>query len=129
MELLTPAEQVERMLNTDVLIGVLGSGFANSVFMLPGSVAVSFSPPFVGGFFFSTMAEYSQIRYSPVFNYSIVPPKECNRLLGVYGEMKSDSEYCLSTLYTSDIYFNIGTVSSILRQALIHLRIHKFHTQ
>ena len=42
MELLTPAEQVERMLNTDVLIGVLGSGFANSVFMLPGSVAVSF---------------------------------------------------------------------------------------
>ena len=97
--------------------------------MLPGSVAVSFSPPFVGGFFFSTMAEYSQIRYIPVFNYSIVPPKECNRLLGVYGEMKSDSEYCLSTLYTSDIYFNIGTVSSILRQALIHLRIHKFHTQ
>jgi singapore isolate B (sub-type 7) whole genome shotgun sequence assembly, scaffold_15 len=129
MELLTPAQQVERMMTTDVLIGVLGSGFANSVFMLPGSVAVSFSPPFVGGFFFSTMAEYSQIRYIPVFNYSIIPPKECTGLLGQYGEMKSDSEYCLSTLYTSDIYFNIGTISSILRQALTHLRIHKFRTQ
>ena len=129
MELLTPAQQVERMVNTDVLIGVLGSGFANSVFMLPGSVCVSFSPPFVGGFFFSTMAEYAQIRYIPVFNYSITPPKECTGLLGVYGEMKSDSEYCLSTLYTSDIYFNLGTVSSILRQALTHLRIHKFRTQ
>ena len=129
MELLTPAQQVERMMTTDVLIGVLGSGFANSVFMLPGSVAVSFSPPFVGGFFFSTMAEYSQIRYIPVFNDSIIPPKECTGLLGQYVEMKADSVDCLSTLYTSDIYFNIGTISSILRQALTHLRIHKFRTQ
>lgn len=48
MELLTPEEQAATMLNTDVLIGVLGSGFANVIYMLPGSVAISFSPPFVG---------------------------------------------------------------------------------
>ena len=129
MELLTPEEQAATMLNTDVLIGVLGSGFANVIYMLPGSVAISFSPPFVGGFFFSTMAEYCQIRYLPVYNYSIVPPNECTGLLGTYGEMKGDSEYCLSTLYTADIYFNIGTMSSLMRQSLTHLRIHKYHTQ
>lgn len=129
MELLTPEEQAATMLNTDVLIGVLGSGFANVIYMLPGSVAISFSPPFVGGFFFSTMAEYCQIRYLPVYNYSIVPPNECTGLLGTYGEMKGDSEYCLSTLYTADIYFNIGTMSSLMHQSLTHLRIHKYHTQ
>ena len=129
MELLEPKAQAQRMLTTDVLLGVLGSGFANAIFMLPGSVIVSFSPPFVGGFFFSTMAEYCQVRYIPVYNYSIVPPNECNGLLGPYGEMTGNSEYCLSTLYTADIYFNIGTVSSIMRQALTHIRIHKYHTQ
>ena len=125
MELLEPGDQARVMLGTDVLIGVLGSGFANAIFMLPGSVIVSFSPPFVGGFFFSTMAEYCQIRYIPVFNYSIVPPNECSGLLGPYGEMQGKSEYCLSTLYTSDIYFNIGTLSSIMQQALIHLRANR----
>lgn len=43
--------------------------------------------------------------------------------------MKGDSEYCLSTLYTADIYFNIGTMSSLMRQSLTHLRIHKYYTQ
>lgn len=37
MELLTPEEQAATMLNTDVLIGVLGSGFANVIYMLPGA--------------------------------------------------------------------------------------------
>ena len=127
MELLEPGAQARVMMNTDVLIGVLGSGFANAIYMLPGSVTVSFSPPFVGGFFFSTMAEYCQIRYIPVFNYSIIPPNECTGLLGTYGEMQGKSEYCLSTLYTADIYFNIGTLSSIMQQALIHIRVNKYH--
>ena len=129
MELLDPRTQAQRMVDTDILLGVLGSGFANAIFMLPGSVIVSFSPPFVGGFFFSTMAEFCQVRYIPVYNYSIVPPNECSGLLKEYGEMSGKSEYCLSTLYTATVYFNLGAVSTILRQALTHVRVFKYHTQ
>ena len=122
-------EQAQRMVDTDILLGVLGSGFANAIFMLPGSVIVSFSPPWVGGFFFSTMAEFCQVRYIPVYNYSIVPPNECTGLITEYGEMTGKSEYCLSTLYTATVYFNLGAVSTILRQALTHVRVFKYHTQ
>ena len=129
MELLDPRTQAQRMVDTDILLGVLGSGFANAIFMLPGSVIVSFSPPWVGGFFFSTMAEFCQVRYIPVYNYSIVPPNECTGLITEYGEMTGKSEYCLSTLYTATVYFNLGAVSTILRQALTHVRVYKYHTQ
>ena len=69
------------------------------------------------------------MRYIPVYNYSIVPPNECTGLITEYGEMTGKSEYCLSTLYTATVYFNLGAVSTILRQALTHVRVFKYHTQ
>ena len=77
LELLTPKQQIHTLMNTDIFIGILGSGFINVIFMIPGSVAISYSPPNVGGFFFNTVSEFAQVRYIGVYNSSVAFPPEC----------------------------------------------------
>ena len=74
LELLTPKQQIHTLMNTDIFIGILGSGFINVIFMIPGSVAISYSPPNVGGFFFNTVSEFAQVRYIGVYNSSVAFP-------------------------------------------------------
>lgn len=63
LELMKPSDQIATLAKTDVFIGALGSGFANVIYMLPGSVVISYSPPHVGGFFFDTLCEMSRVHY------------------------------------------------------------------
>ena len=124
LELLTPAEQIQVMVHTDIFVGALGSGFANVVFMLPGSVAISYSPPHVGGFFFDTLSEMAGIHYIPVFNSSTPFPPECHKRINANGE--STIRACLDVLYANNIYMDVEQLAYLLDAAIIHLRSEKY---
>lgn len=124
LELLSPNKQIETLSNTDVFIGVLGSGFANVIFMLPGSVAISYSPPNVGGFFFNTVSEFARVRYIGVYNSSIPFPPECRNRVNANGE--STVRSCLDLLYAENVYMEIEQLKSLLAVAVIHLKSVKY---
>ena len=112
------------MVHTDVFVGALGSGFANVVYMLPGSVAISYSPPHVGGFFFDTLSEMAGIHYIPVFNSSTPFPPECHKRINANGE--STIRACLDVLYANNIYMDVEQLAYLLDTAIIHLRSEKY---
>lgn len=124
LELMTPREQIETLSQTDVFIGALGSGFANVVYMIPGSVAISYSPPHVGGFFFDTLCELARIHYIGVFNSSAPLPPECRNRINANGE--STVRACLDILYADNIFMNVEQLESLLVSAVIHLNAFKF---
>ena len=120
LELLTPKQQINTLMNTDIFIGILGSGFINVLFMIPGSVAISYSPPNVGGFFFNTVSEFAQIRYIGVYNSSIAFPPECKNRINANGESVIRS--CLDLLYQANVYMNIDQLQDLINVAIIHLK-------
>lgn len=124
LELMMPKEQIETLSKTDVFIGALGSGFANVVYMVPGSVAISYSPPHVGGFFFDTLCELSRIHYIGVFNSSAPFPPECKNRINANGE--STVRACLDILYADNIFMDVEQLESLLTSAKIHLNAFKF---
>ena len=124
MELLEPAKQVETMVNTDIFIGALGSGFANVIFMIPGSVIISYSPPHIGGFFFQTMAEFARVRYLAVFNNSVPYPPECKNRVNGFGESVVRS--CVDVLYQENVYIEIEQLKGLLSVSLVHLKSVKY---
>ena len=124
LELLTPAKQIETLANTDIFVGVLGSGFANGIFMIPGSVAISYSPPHVGGFFFQTVSEFARIRYIAVFNSSTPFPPECKNRVNSNGESVIRS--CLDLLYADNVYMEIEQLQFFLQVAIVHLKSTKY---
>ena len=124
LELLTPAQQIQVMVDTDIFIGALGSGFANVVYMLPGSVAISYSPPHVGGFFFDTLSEMAGVHYIGVYNSSTPFPPECHRRINANGE--STIRACLDVLYADNIHMHVEQLERLLESAIIHLRSNKY---
>ena len=124
LELLQPREQASILANTDIFIGVLGSGFANVIYMLPGSVAISFSPPNVGGLFFNTVSEFARVHYLGVYNSSVPFPPECRNRVNANGESVIRS--CLDLLYASDIFIDLHQLDALMDSAVIHLRSEKY---
>ena len=124
LELLEPAHQVQTMVNTDIFVGALGSGFANVIFMVPGSVIISYSPPNIGGFFFQTMAEFARIRYLAVFNHSVPFPPECKNRVNGFGESVVRS--CVDVLYQNNIYMELEQLKGLLAVAIVHLKSVKY---
>ncbi|KAK8797042.1 hypothetical protein WA158_004252 [Blastocystis sp. Blastoise] len=124
LEKLSPKEQVEAVMRTDILVGSLGSGFVNAIFMLPGSVVIVASPPFIGGFFFHSIAEYSNIWYLPMYNYTYTVPPACEGKLGTFGEVLD--EKCGQLLYQDNVYIVPGVLENYLKISAVHLKIHKY---
>ena len=119
-----PSEQITTLAKTDIFIGALGSGFANVIYMLPGSVVISYSPPHVGGFFFDTLCEMSRVHYIGVYNSSTSFPPECKNRINANGE--STIRACLDVLYAGDIFVNIEQLRYLLTSAIIHLKSEKY---
>lgn len=124
LELLKPSEQVAVMANTDIFIGALGSGFVNVVYMLPGSVAISFSPPNIGGLFFNTLSEFARVHYIGVFNSSVPFPPECKNRVNANGE--SVIRACVDRLHASDIFIDLRKLEVLMDAAMLHLKSHKY---
>lgn len=124
LELMKPSEQITTLAKTDIFIGALGSGFANVIYMLPGSVVISYSPPHVGGFFFDTLCEMSRVHYIGVYNSSTSFPPECKNRINANGE--STIRACLDVLYAGDIFVNIEQLRYLLTSAIIHLKSEKY---
>lgn len=124
LELLKPGEQVSIMADTDVFIGALGSGFVNVIYMLPGSVAISFSPPNIGGLFFNTLSEFSRVHFIGVYNSSVPFPSECKNRVNANGE--SVIRACVDRLHASDIYIDLHKLEVLMDAALIHLKSDKY---
>lgn len=124
LENLTPKKQIEAMMNSDVLLGALGSGFTNVMFMVPGSVAIIVSPPYIGGFFFHSMTELSNVWYLPMYNYSTSIPNECVDAMDDFGHvMKSN---CGKFLYAQDVYIVPGVLENYMKLADVHLKMYKY---
>ena len=126
LELLQPKEQVRALLSTDILMGAQGSGFANVIFMLPGSVAIAYSPPNVGGFFFNTVSEFARVYYIGVYNSSVAFPPECKNRVNSNGESVIRS--CLDILYADDIYMDVIQLQDLLHSAIVHLKSYKYRS-
>ncbi len=126
LELMKPSDQIATLAKTDVFIGALGSGFANVIYMLPGSVVISYSPPHVGGFFFDTLCEMSRVHYIGVYNSSTPFPPECKNRINANGE--STIRACLDVLYAGDIFVNIEQLQYLLTTAIIHLKSDKYRS-
>ena len=126
LELLQPKEQVRALLSTDILMGAQGSGFANVIFMLPGSVAIAYSPPNVGGFFFNTVSEFARVYYIGVYNSSVAFPPECKNRVNSNGESVIRS--CLDILYAEDIYMDVIQLQDLLHSAVVHLKSYKYRS-
>lgn len=124
LELMTPQNQIELMSHTDVLLGVLGSGFANVIYMLPHSVSICYSPPNIGGFFFHTLSELANLYYIGVYNSSVPLPSVCTNKLVSSGE--SSSKLCTDRLYSEDIYMQKGQLNNLLRLATTHVKLYKY---
>lgn len=124
LELLKPSEQVSVMANTDIFIGALGSGFVNVMYMLPGSVAISFSPPNIGGLFFNTLSEFSRVHYIGVYNSSVPFPPECKNRVNANGESVIRS--CVDRLHASDIFIDMRKLEVLMDAAMIHLKSQKY---
>ncbi|CBK21852.2 uncharacterized protein [Blastocystis hominis] len=124
LELLKPSEQVSILANTDIFIGALGSGFVNVVYMLPGSVAISFSPPNIGGLFFNTLSEFARVHYIGVFNSSVPFPPECKNRINANGE--SVIRACVDRLHASDIFIDLRKLEVLMDAAMLHLKSHKY---
>ncbi|KAK8809837.1 hypothetical protein WA158_000780 [Blastocystis sp. Blastoise] len=124
LETLSPQEQIEKILHTDILIGSLGSGFVNCIFMLPGSVIIVASPPYIGGYFFHSISEFAEILYLPIYNYTAPIPDECIQYLQPYGTFSDEN--CKTLLYKSNVYINPGELSNYLEIALWRLKHIKY---
>lgn len=124
LELMKPKDQVKTLLYTDVLVGAQGSGFANVVYMLPGSVAIAFSPPNVGGFFFNTVSEFARVFYIGVYNSSVPFPPDCKNRINSNGE--SVIRACLDVLYAENLFIDPSHLLDLLRSATVHLKSYKY---
>lgn len=124
LELMKPKDQVKTLLNTDILVGAQGSGFANVIYMLPGSVAIAFSPPNVGGFFFNTVSEFARVFYIGVYNSSVPFPPDCKNRINSNGE--SVIRACLDVLYAENLFIDPSHLLDLLRSAAVHLKSYKY---
>ena len=130
LERLKPDEQIQQILQTVILIGALGSGFVNCIFMLPGSVIIVVSPPYIGGSFFHTMSELSRIYYLPIYNFTNSIPPECDEFIDQFGSIvgrySDRKEKCKSLLYKANVYIVPGVLDNYLQLASLHLKNIKY---
>lgn len=125
------SEQVRKMIDTDILLGVTGSGFANSLFLLPHSAAVPIMALFNKQTFFMRLCQQSQIFYMPIFNFDAPDyPESCDTI-----EYDHDEEYKNTTCstfvkqqyYGRDVSGNKHHVLSAIEVAWNYVLTYKYH--
>lgn len=125
-ELMPFKDQVNLMMNTDVLLAVLGSGLTNAMYMLPHSAVVAVYTLNAKHIFFYNLAMMSNVYYFPVFNFTRIP--DCpDRKIDMHGfyafgcDRETDGVY-----YSSDPEPSIPAVVWTLDIARAYVQTYKY---
>ncbi|KAK8805798.1 hypothetical protein WA158_002454 [Blastocystis sp. Blastoise] len=118
-ETLTFQEQVLLMVKTNILIGTIGTGFLNSIFMLPYSTIITIYPPYSDNIFFTASSRTSRIFVIPYYNISITYPYnslEYNCTHNILHTFPIKDE-CKESLYFTNIYINPFMLLQLVQNA------------
>ncbi|KAK8797084.1 hypothetical protein WA158_004294 [Blastocystis sp. Blastoise] len=116
-EKFTFKEQLQFMVKTDILIGTVGTGFLNSMFMLPYSSIIAVYPPYSDNIFFTASSRTSRIYFIPYYNNTVhyrnnTPEYAC--VQNILSKFPNTYD-CRRLLYYSDVYVDPFSLFLILQ--------------
>ncbi|KAK8812307.1 hypothetical protein WA158_007541 [Blastocystis sp. Blastoise] len=132
MDFLKLQEVISIMVKTDILVGAVGSGLTNSLFMLPYSVVIMFFPTTSQDYYFYSLSYCTDIYILPSYNASLnhyPSPKfdNCEKTINKYGYIKNVS--CRISTYMDDVYISPNILYHLLCIAELYLKQKKYFIQ
>ncbi|KAK8812290.1 hypothetical protein WA158_007524 [Blastocystis sp. Blastoise] len=133
MDFLKLQEVVSIMVKTDILVGAVGSGLINSLFMLPFSVVIMFFPTTSQDHYFYNLSYCTDIYILPSYNASLnhyPSPKfdNCNKTINKYGVILNNYT-CNHFAYMDDVYISPNILYHLLYIANLYLKQKKYFIQ
>ncbi|KAK8793489.1 hypothetical protein WA158_004848 [Blastocystis sp. Blastoise] len=126
---LSSSQIIKQLLITDILVGIDSDWILYSIFLLPYSNILLYSPPSLPVSPYTQILATLPLYYVPIFNYTLILP-ECK---GIYNSLSTNitsfsdySESCLRASYSTGVYIYPGAMLNHLRTFGIHLQRYKY---
>ncbi|KAK8798808.1 hypothetical protein WA158_007892 [Blastocystis sp. Blastoise] len=114
--------QVQRISETDILIGAHGAGLINIMYMIPNSVVIDIFPPLFDEKWYNELADVNHIAFLSYHNFSAPYPQECIDS----SIINANKQICITAIKSNNIHVNTNILKALLVQARIYLSNHKF---
>ncbi|KAM7454797.1 hypothetical protein BLSTO_04444 [Blastocystis sp. subtype 1] len=111
-------EELSIMMDTDVLISVVGRDLYHMILLLPGSAVIAYSQPYVHDYSFQALAEVAGLQYYPVFNSSVPLPATCRDTM--------EATNCREALRKQSVFIHYGQLHNYMRIAAVHVQMKKY---